>query len=221
MKKQILTLTMCLALTATAALANGTTVVTQKAAPAKISMPAPVTQTAPATMTIKPAEQPQIMTREEAKKNFEERRVKIRERMYNELGLSTEQKTQAEALDLKNKTEAIPLFEKFKAESKKLSELKNKHASVFKIWQQENVVKEAKKSLESHFDTSRKAFEAILTPEQKAKFEARKIKMEKFKKCHKHCGQKGPHGPEHMGPPPEGMGPQQGPAPVGPPPEKK
>jgi len=232
MKKQILTITMCLALTATAALADGT-----KPTPQKVVTPTQVSKTSPAKAqaALTPeailngqTDPSKILTKEDARKNFEAKRAKARERRYNELGLSTEQRAKAEALNLKTQTEAVSLFTTLKTESKKLSELKAKHASFFVIWHQENVVKGSEKALKKHFLDSRAAFEAILTPAQKVKFEARKKELDKFRKEHKFGGYKGAHGPKHMGPPPEGHGPDvmgpdgpHGPTPIGPPPEKR
>jgi len=230
MKKQILTITMCLALTTSAALAEVTKTMPQKILPqAKVSTSVPVKpeiKPAPPTTLGTQPEQPKRITSEEARKYFEEKQAKQREHMYNDLGLSIEQKAKAEALDIKSKKEVAPLMTKLRLESKKLKDLKTKKASSFKIWQQENTVKSAKKALKKHFESSKKAFEEILTPEQKAKFEARKKEMDKFRKNHKHGGPKGPngaHGPENMGPPPSDMGPSGpvGPQPMGPPPEHK
>jgi len=232
MKKQILTITMCLALTSTAALADGA-----KQAPQKVSTPTKISKTVP--VKVQAALPPEailngitdpskILTKEDARKNFEAKKAKARERRYNELGLSTEQRAKAEALNLKTQTEAVSLFTTLKAESKKLGDLKAKHASIFAIWHQENVVKASQKALKKHFSDSGAAFEAILTPAQKVKFEARKKEMDKYRKEHKPGGHKGYYGPKHMGPPPEGHGPDgmgpdgpQGPAPMGPPPEKR
>lgn len=236
MKKQILTLTMCLALTTTAALAEVTKTMPQKPVPqAKVSTAIPVkpdVKTLPTTNLGAQPEQPKRITSEEAKKYFEEKQAKQRDHMYNDLGFTPEQKAKAEALDIKAKKEVAPLMSKLKLESKKLKELKTKKASTFKIWQQENTVKSAKKALKKHFEASRKAFEEILTPEQKTKFEARKKEMDKFRKNHKHGGAKGHNAPENMGPPPAGIGPNgqigpevqggpAGPQPMGPPPERK
>jgi len=237
MKKQILTMAMCVALSTTVASAEVTkTVMPKVTTPAKVSSTLPVkTQaTVAPSATLSRPEPPKMMTREEAKKCFDERKAKGRDHLYSELGLSAEQKQKAEALEVKNRSEVLPLVGKLKTEAKKLGELKAKHASVFAIWKQENTVKASKKALEKKFEASRKSFEALLTPEQKAKFEAKKKEMDKCRKnhkpnCHKgyHCP-KGGHGPEHMGPPPAGMGPEgmgpdgpHGPEPMGPPPENK
>lgn len=243
MKKQILTLTMCLALTATSALANGTKAVTAPvktpiANAAKTQVKAPV-KTAPAAKAInkvtpaatpqavvKPSDKSQVMTPEEAKKHFEEKKAQERALMYEALKLTEAQKAKAEALDAKTREDAGKYLRKVQTESKKLRDLKAKHASVFAIYKQKWALKSAKADAKKYFAKSKKSFEAILTDEQKVKFnamhEAKLKEMEKFKKDHK-MGPKGPKGPEPMGPPPAGMGPvgPQGPAPMGLPPVKK
>ncbi|MFA7658162.1 MAG: hypothetical protein WCY19_01875 [Candidatus Gastranaerophilaceae bacterium] len=204
MKKQILTLTMCLALTATSALAAGTNAVTQKAVSQVKTAATTTVKPAPAPSVAKP-EPPKMMTREEAKKHFEERRAQERERMYNALKLSAEQKAKAEALDAKTKQDVEPLIKKAQLEGKKLRELKAKKASSFETWKQEYTYKAAKNDVKKYFDSSRKSFEAILTKEQRAKYQ----EMDRFRKAHRPGGPKGmghrPQGPgpEHMGPPPE------------------
>ena len=224
MKKQILTLTMCLALTATAALATGTNQVPQKTnavakTQAKVSVTAKSSTQAKITRDLnaeKTADTIKPTSKEDARKCFEERRVKSRENMYKELGLSAEQKAKAEAIDLKTKTEAEPLFKKAQTEAKKLRELKTKKASIFKIRKQQKAFKAAKNDLRNHMKASKKAFEAILTEEQKVKLNS--IKAAKRKEgcklgnCHKpHCpickgGKK--HQPEFMGTPPDDMKPE-------------
>lgn len=187
MKKQILTLTMCLALTAVAAFADETKPVVPKAIPqAKTATPATTIST--------PAEPPKVMTREDARKYFEEKRAKEREFMYNALGLSAEQKTKAEALDAKHKTAIEPLIKNVHVEVKKLRDLKNQNASHLRIWQQKYAVKAAKKEVENCVISYKKDFEAILTKEQKTKFElideAKKKEINNFKNSYKHSKQK-------------------------------
>lgn len=227
MKKQILTLTMCLALTATSALANGTATVAKKSpvkpavtksAPAKVA----VKKVAPikAVAVVKPAQTPEVtLTPEQAaKKKFEEKMAADREHLYTDLGLTPEQRAKAAALDAKVKSEAEPLIKKVHEEKAKLKDLKAKSASEADILKQKAEVKKAKKAAKAHFQASRKEFEAILTPEQKAKFkeirEARKAEMKKHENCkcpcHKQKGPKG-HGCGPMGPEPKG--PDFGPVP--------
>lgn len=182
MKKNILTLTMCLALTATTALAASSTAVINKPAGK------PAMNAAPSQAAMK-REEPKVLSKKEAKKSFEEKRVMERNCMYNELGLSAEQKTKAEDLDIKTRKEAEPIIKKLKAETKKYRDLKAKNASSFELWRQKQVVNSAKAKADKHFMASRNAFEAILTDEQKVKLKAyhaeRKAKMEKFRKDHK------------------------------------
>lgn len=143
MKKQILTLAMCLAVSATSVLADN----------AKTVKPV---ETKPATAIEKPAEPQSFKSEEEARKYYEGKMAQRREAFYQDLGLSTEQKTKAEAIEAKTKTDAEALNKKFRSERQKLAE------------------------------AHKKAFEAILTNEQKAKFDAidkeRKEKMEKMRK---------------------------------------
>lgn len=237
MKKQIFTLAMCLALTATSALADGTKTIGQKTKPhAKVAATKqdvkPQVSTDKPSMAPKQGEQPKIMTREEAKKFFEERRAAERESMYKTLGLSAEQKTKAEALDAKTKLKIDPLMKNVQTEVRKLRELKAKKASDLSILAQKHAVKAAKKEVDKAFESSKKEFESILTEEQNAKFklidDAKKKEMAKFKKDHKRKGSHGnkrPNGhggPEKMGPPPP---PEMGQGPinehVGPPPANK
>lgn len=214
MKKQILTLTMCLALTATAALAD----VTKQATPATVSTTAAgklqAKPTSPKNL-VKQAEQPKVITREEAKKRFEERRNQQREQMYCKLGLTAEQKVKAEALDVKSKAAAEPIIIKLQAEGRKLKDLKAKKASKLEIFKQERAFKATKNELKNSFEASKKSFEAILTKEQKDKFKAmgeeRKKEMQKMKKkgCHFNKAEK-----SHKKQPPCKMD-----KPMGPPPE--
>lgn len=190
MKKQILTLTMCIALTSTAALAESTKTVLK--APAKpvaaTSVKTPAAEPVTKTTVVKP-EIPKAMTKEEAKKYFEEKRTKDRENLYNILGLSKEQKAKAETLDKKTIEGAEPVFKKAKKEHRKLNELKEKHALFFTIWHQEFVAKSSKNDLRKYFDKSKKEFETILNPEQKVKFKKlekeRHEQIESFKKRYK------------------------------------
>lgn len=231
MKKQVLTLAMCLALSATAAFALPTQNVSKKSvAPTKVTIPVkstvkPCDKSTPAVG--KPCEK---MTKEEAKKAFEAKRAEMRHKMYTDLQFSEEQKAKAEALNCKTKEELKPLMKKVRSEAKKLQELKAKAASAEEICQQEKALKAAKKEIRKAMTDSKDAFTAIMTKEQKAKYESiiaqRKQKREEFKKEHKFdshkngkfapkgkrgpkgCGgpckldPKGPRGPEMMGPPP-------------------
>lgn len=222
MKKQILTLTMCLALTSTVALAGGTEAVTTKTT-APIAKAQIKSITNPSTNTIKQSEikNPQM---EEARKRFEGRKAQERGLMYETLGLSAEQKAKAEALDAKTRSEAGKYLRKVQIEARRLRDLKVKHASFLAIYKQKHALKVAKNNAQNYFKSSRKSFEAILTKEQLAKFkildEAKRKEMEQYRK-----GQKPNGGPNYIGPKPptEGFGSKgpHGPEPIGPTPEDK
>ncbi|MDD3436662.1 MAG: Spy/CpxP family protein refolding chaperone [Candidatus Gastranaerophilales bacterium] len=209
MKKQILTLTMCLALTSTVALAQAAVPVT-KVKPATTAAK-PVTPAAKSATTFVSKLTPQ----EEARRRFEERRAQERALMYNSLKLTEDQKTKAEALDAKTRAEAGKYIDKVRTETRKLRDLKTKKASFVAVWKQKLVLNEARKEADNYFITARKSFEAILTKEQLAQFklneEARRKEMAKFRKNHKHprhrMGSRG-HAPKRMGTPPAGMGPK-------------
>lgn len=178
MKKQVLTLAICFALSASTAFAAST-------------MPAKVTATvkAPVKEVVKPAEPQQctLTPEQAAKKRFEEKMAKDREDLYCKLNLTEDQKAKAKAMDKKNMEEAKPLFEKVQAERIKYFELKAKKACPIEISKQRMELKAAKRAVRAHFKTARKNFEAILTEEQKAKLEVikkeRRAEMQKFKNC--------------------------------------
>lgn len=224
MKKQIFTITMCLTLTSTTALAESTKTVLKTPVKPATTITAPVKtviktvtpvvkpetpKAAPAAKTtVTKPETSKTMTKEEAKKYFEEKRAKDRENLYNALGLSKEQKAKAEVLDKKTIEGAEPVFKKAKKEHRKLNELKEKHASFFIIWHQEFVAKSSKNDLRKYFDKSKKEFEAILNPEQKTKFKKlekeRHEQFEAFKKrfkSRKHKHHEGGFGPNKITPP--------------------
>jgi len=228
MKKQIITLTMCLAMTATAALAQVATTVTP-AAPCK-------------TAVEKPCAQKMAPPTEAEKKQFEAKMNKERELFHNALNLTPEQKQKADELHKKAISEAEPLFKKVQEERAKFVELTAKNAPKDEIIKQEMAVKAAKKAVKKHFKESRKQFEAILTKDQLAKLkilrEQKKTDMKSHKKCecdkcgkdckcdkcdacrkhpHKHHGPMGPMGPDegpegHPALPLSGNGAPQGPA---------
>ncbi len=192
MKKQILTLTMCLALTATSALANATAKATVKA-----TAPQAAKTVAPKTPCGCPCEAT-APTKEQFKQKFEERMAKRREALYTKLGLSPDQKTKAVELDKKNRAEARPLMEKLHEEKAKLNNMQSQKCCPVKLIEQKQKIKTARKALRKHFITSEKSFEALLTNEQLAKFKAikeeRKAKFKKNCKCKKNCGcKKHPH----------------------------
>lgn len=188
MKKQILTLTMCLALTATSALADGTKNISQKAV-AQTKSAITTTKQAPTVTTTTPAEAANKNTaKEEAKKRFEEKKAQERQALYATLGLSPEQKTKAEALDAKTRYGAGPLIRKLQVEARKLGSMKAKKASKLSILKQEIVLNSAKKDLEKYFKDCKKRFNAILTSAQRKQFkvidEQRKAEMRKFRAQH-------------------------------------
>lgn len=195
MKKQILTLTMCLALTATSALANSTAKATMKVTAPQAAKPvAPKTEETPCGCPCEAT----APTKEQFKQKFEERMAKRREALYTRLGLSQDQKTKAIELDKKNRTEAKPLMEKLHEEKAKLNDMESKKCCPVMLMEQKQKVKAARKALRKHFMASEKNFEALLTNEQVAKFkvikEERKAKFKKNCKCKGHCGcKKTPH----------------------------
>jgi hypothetical protein len=203
MKKQILTLTMCLALTATSALAAATDKVS-KTTPikpvSKVEVKATTTLEKPCD---KPCDKPVLTAEQQARKQFEARMLKERELFHQALNLTPEQKKKAEAIDEQSRKEAEPLFNKAREEHMKLKDLKAKKATQEEIAKQELTVKAARKELKKHFKASRKKFEAILTKDQLAKLkilkEQRKTEMKKFKKEHgltKHNKPGEFHGPD-------------------------
>lgn len=193
MKKQILTLTLCLALTATSTLAASTATVTMKATQQTAKTVAPQAE--------KPCGCPceaSALTKEQFKQKFEERIAKRKEALYAKLGLSSEQKSKALELDKKNRAEAKPLMEKLHEEKTKLNDMQSQKCCPVKLLEQKQKVKEAKKALRNHFKASEKSFEALLTSEQLTKFKAikeeRKANFKKHCKCKGHCGcRKHPH----------------------------
>lgn len=185
MKKQVLTLAICLAMTASAAMAANSASSTMTAT---TKQTAPVTTGCPCAANM-PAEKQ--MSKEQFHQKMEEKMTKHREALYAKLGLTPEQKAKAIAMDKKNRTEAKGLFDKAKEEKTKLTELKEKKACPVEILEQKQKLKTARKALRKHFAESEKSFEAILTKDQLAKFEAikaeRKAEFKKHCKCKGHC----------------------------------
>lgn len=195
MKKQVLTLTMCLALTASSAFADSPVKATMKVtAPQAAKSVAPKAEETPCGCPCETT----ALTKEQFKQKFEERMAKRREAMYAKLGLSQDQKAKAIDLDKKNRTEARPLMEKLHEEKAKLNDMQSKKCCPVMLVEQKQKVKTARKALRKHFMASEKSFEALLTSEQLAKFkvikEERKAKFKKNCKCKGHCGcKKYPH----------------------------
>lgn len=192
MKKQILTLTICMTLATSSAFASGhaksqnitpqpPTNDPPKSAPCAKNCPCQDESTAKTKLT-----------KEQFKQKFEERMSKRREALYAKLGLSQDQKAKAVELDKKNRAEARPLMEKLHEEKTKLNDMQTQKCCPVKLIEQKQKVKEARKALRKHFITSEKNFEAILTKEQLTKFKAikeeRKAKFKKNCKCKGHCG---------------------------------
>lgn len=172
MKKKVLMLTICLALTGVSAIA-GDPIGSQL-------LPNPF-----------PSPQVQKVTQDSTKLDPP---TKSREDLYYKLGLTTEQKAKAEAQDKINKEKAKPLMYKLRQERAKLRELKEKKAPLVEIYKQKQQVKLARKALKEHFEASRKSFEAILTECQLAKLkiirEERKAEFKKRCKRHFYHGHK-------------------------------
>lgn len=160
MKKQIFTLTLCLALTATSALAAGTTTVAKKAA---------VKTTTNCVKAVKPAvKTPEVVLTPEqlAKKNVEEKLTKERECLFSKLGLTAEQKTKSE-----------PAMAKVQAEKAKLKEMKAKKACPVEVLKQKKEVRKAQKE-----------FRATLSQDQLTKLKT--LKKGKCKCHNKLCAKK-------------------------------
>lgn len=218
MKKQILTLAVCLALTATTTLAATTAPAVNKKTPAKAPQQVAAKSAVKPVATVKPAPvQEQVSPEVQARIRFEAKMNQERELMHNALNLTPEQRTKAKALDQKTREEIKPLFEKVRAEKMKLKELETKKACPIEISKQKHEVRLAKKAIKKHFEASRKKFESILTPDQIAKLKvmreekrAERAKFMKEHKMHKHCCPgccdelKVPFGPETHGPKPHG-----------------
>lgn len=212
MKKQILTLTMCLALTSTAAFASVPNSTGQKMVPQSVvSTPTTLNPAKPAVTQVisKPGKPLTITSMDELKKHFEDKRAQERERLYNDLNLSAEQKITAKDLDATAKVEFAKYRKKVQVEARKLRDLKAKHASFFEMRNQKYALKKAKADAKKYFDSSNKSFEAILTKEQKAKYKviqaAKRKEIEQFKKGHKNCkrecsyfGPRGAHSPKRV-----------------------
>lgn len=185
MKKQILTLAICLTMTATAAMASST---------ASATMTATTKQTAPAASGCPCSDSTPSatsMTKEQFRQKMEERMAKHREALYCKLGLTPEQKAKAIEMDKKNRADARNLIDKVQEERIKLTDLKSKKACPVEILEQKQKLRQAKKALHKHFAASEKSFETILTKDQLAKFQAireeHKAKLKKHRKCKGNC----------------------------------
>lgn len=210
MKKQILVLSLCLAMTSASALAAPLTNMSTSTPSIGVSgLPVP----AEFAKSGKPSAK---ITSEQTKNYIEGKRAKERAFLYSALNLTDDQKAKATAIDAKTKAEIDPLMKNLHKEIKKLRDLKTKNANIFAIWKQQYTVNSAKTNVKSRFIKSKRDFEAILTKEQKATYNKiqadRQKKMQEFRKTNKAGSPKGMGpkskglGPNHMGPPPEDMG---------------
>lgn len=188
MKKQMLTLAMCLALTTASVWASSMSNVvpnivtqnTQKTGEITlISNQIPVSDVTPAPT-------------QSVKTSFRTKWDEDREELYCKLGLTPEQRTKAKALDEKKKSDAQPLIAKFHEEKVKLHQLKAAKACSAEIDQQKIKVKAAERAIKAHMHASRKKFEAILDECQLAKYKEiraeRKKQWEKYRHHHGACG---------------------------------
>lgn len=180
MKKQILMMTICFSLTIVSATASGTM---------RANDPSPQANN-PGCVSKK-----MCVDSDQAKSKFEEKMTKDREDLYCKLGLTSEQRAKAEALDKTNRETAKPLMCKLRQEKTKLRELKQKKVCLCEIYKQKQQVQIAKKALREHFKASHKCFEAILTKEQLAKLKViRSERKADFRKHHwykHHCNKPG------------------------------
>lgn len=217
MKKRILTMAMCVALTASAALAETAKSLPTTAPKAAVSTAANGNVQ---NATVKPDIQAMQAARNEQMKKRAQRWLAERYKMYQAIKLNDEQVKKAEEIDANARVEIGKARVKMQFEARKLKNMKDKKASIFARWKQKFALNKAKADYDKVFANARKSFEAILTKEQKAAFEVydaeKRKEIEQFKKMHK-GGPKGKRGFEKMGPPPP---PPTG-APVPPPPQKK
>lgn len=205
MKKKLLTLAVCVAVTSISA--YGATVATKSATPVK-SSGTEVKKVVNKTPEAKP-------TPEQMKKEFEARMAKDRAALYEKLKLTEEQIKKSEELHKKNHAAGEPLIDNLRLQKAKLYELKAQKATEEQIEKQKAEVKAARKKFKAHMTAANKEFEAVLTKEQLAVL--KKIKAEKkeqmktFKKshCKKGCPMHGGFSPKEdfLGPKPP-IGPQ-------------
>lgn len=188
MKKQLLILTVCLALTATSAFA-ATAPVKKATCPVKATVTVPAKSSPCAKAAQTPCAETVLTPEQKVKKDFEEKMAKDRAELYCKLNLSEQQRLTAGAIEEKTKAEMEPLFAKLHEERAKLKELKAKNACPCKIAEQRVKVKAIKKDIKKHFMAAQKDFEAMLTNEQLAKFKAIKAerKAERKDMMKEHC----------------------------------
>ncbi len=109
MKKQILVLTLCLAVSASSAFAaKHVKPVNEKAKPCAVSE--------------KKVEQAKFKSLKKLKKFFEAKMAERRDAFFCELGLTDDQKTKAKAIEDKTKADMKALHKQYKADRKKIME---------------------------------------------------------------------------------------------------
>ncbi len=156
MRKQIITLAICLALSSTYTLAQ---------------------ESGNTEKTVPQAKAFELTRKEQTRKCFKEKMSKKRENLYKTLGLSVEQREKVKELRKKNRGKAKPLINNLHQQKIKLYELKTQKASKIEICKQKHKVNLAQKALRDYFREVDKSFKAILTEEQLLKF--RKIKEQR------------------------------------------
>lgn len=191
MKRQIMTLAVCLALTANVTWASDNGDVSTQVLTKNMHVAEAVNMVANQI----PVSDVNSCPKQSVKTKFKARWAEDREELYCKLGLTPEQKAKAKALDEQKKIDAEPLLAKFHEEKAKLHQLKVAGACSEEINKQKMKVKDAEKTIKAHMEASRKKFEAILDKCQLAKYQAirkeRKEQWEKFHHHHHHHGECG------------------------------
>lgn len=164
MKKQILMLTVCLSLTTTFALGANNIPIANKT-PQQIEN----------NITLQTKQQK--LAEKEFTQRVEARRKKDIAKMYNELGLSQDTISKADAILLGAAKEMKPLLDKFNVDQRQLLALKAKKAFFLRIWIQKIIIYFDRKDIERCDKSSKEAFKKLLTNEQKATYE--KLMLEK------------------------------------------
>lgn len=200
MKIQIMTVAMCLALTATVAWAGDNS----NASTEVLTRNMQATDAVNLVANQIPVSDVNSCPKQSIKTKFKERWAEDKEELYYKLGLTPEQKAKAKALDEQKKIDAEPLLAKFHEEKAKLHQLKAARACSEEINKQKMKVKDAEKTIKAHMEASRKKFEAILDKSQLAKYQTiRKERKEQWEKFHHHhhhgacgCAKEGLNAPE-------------------------
>lgn len=113
----------------------------------------------------------QINTKSDLINMYASQKAREREYLYTAIGLSAEQRLKAETLDSDIKVGIVNHIKQVKIETKKLRMLKAQKASKIKIWMQKRALASAKKSMDKYMANSSKAFDNLLTKEQKVRFD--------------------------------------------------